>query len=75
VFEYGEPFQTTGGKTVRPVILTTTRTGLRLRDYYFQFQTKEVPGTGLRRVLEIMRIVKPRTTVVLVRTTRQRKDK
>jgi hypothetical protein len=40
-----------------------------------QLCEREVRGTGLRRVLEIMKIVKPRTMVVLRSGLFERKDK
>ena len=40
-----------------------------------QLREVEVRGTGLRRVLEIMKIVKPRTMVVLDSGFFERKDK
>lgn len=40
-----------------------------------QFREVEVRGTGLRRVLETLKIVKPRTMVVLDTGDFERKDK
>lgn len=66
LFRLGEAYINKDGRRVRPILfLPLSRPGYQLR-----FTLKEVRGTGWRRVLEILRIVRPRTTVVCERMPR-----